>query len=419
MVDVWLPYGNTEVCLTVPTKNFLGKVEPNDKRGMETPQLEIERALMEPFGTKRLSEISTGEKVSIVVNSVKDSVLALLILKSIFKELSKAGVKSKNVKIIKGYDPLQGYATLDELHLQSVEALREAELVTHDPEAGIYTDIGKTSFGTRVQVSRTFLESDVKILAGVLEPHPYAGYSGGGDGILPGVSNAETIQQNLSMVTDPKACFGMVKDNPVREDMTEAAHLAEADFVLNVVKSPKGEAVKAFFGHPDEAFREGVKFADEVYKAEVKSRADAVFISPGGFPLDSDLCGSCNGISKSSEIVKRNGVIVLVAECREGYGNDEFYKWIVESKDLNWMERQLRRRFTAGRYVAYSFMKALQKGKVVLVSALPDYYALRIPKLKTVRSVNEALRYILDVTKRNAKVLAILYGNLSILKVKP
>ncbi|MDH5441077.1 MAG: lactate racemase domain-containing protein, partial [Candidatus Bathyarchaeota archaeon] len=227
MVDVWLPYGNTEVCLRIPTRNYLGTIGPRDKKGAEDPESEIERSLEEPIGTDRLSDIAKpGEKVSIVVSCVEDSEHAEFILKTILKELNKANVENKDVSIIKGYDPLRGYPAIDDPQLQNDETFRGVELITHNPETENMVEVGKTSFGTEIGLSRMFMESDLKILAGILDPHPYAGYSGGRYCVLPGVSSPETIQQTLSLVTDPMARSGMTKGNPVHENMVEATGLA-------------------------------------------------------------------------------------------------------------------------------------------------------------------------------------------------
>jgi len=415
LVDVWLPYGNTEVCLRIPTRNYLGTIGPRDKKGAEDPESEIERSLEEPIGTDRLSDIAKpGEKVSIVVSCVEDSEHAEFILKTILKELNKANVENKDVSIIKGYDPLRGYPAIDDPQLQNDETFRGVELITHNPETENMVEVGKTSFGTEIGLSRMFMESDLKILAGILDPHPYAGYSGGRYCVLPGVSSPETIQQTLSLVTDPMARSGMTKGNPVHENMVEATGLARVDFTLNVVKNSKREVVRAFAGHPDDAFISGVEFADEIYKVPVEKRADAVFVSPGGFPYDVDLYESCMGVNNALDVVKKNGTIILVAECSKGYGNADFRTWIVEARDLNRIERQLRRRFSVAAYVARSFITLLQRSEVVIVSSLPDFFGVGVLNVKTARTVNEAIRYFSDASGRNASVLAISHGSITI-----
>jgi len=151
-----------------------------------------------------------------------------------------------------------------------------------------------------------------------------------------------------------------------------------------------------------------------MYKVPVKKRADAVFVSPGGFPYDVDLYESCMGVNNAIDVVKKNGTIILVAECSKGYGNADFRRWIVEVRDLNRIERQLRRRFTAAAYVARSFITLLQRNEVILVSSLPDYLALEVLNVKTARTVNESIRYFLDASGRNASALAISHHSLTI-----
>ncbi|MDH5441108.1 MAG: hypothetical protein OEY31_10945, partial [Candidatus Bathyarchaeota archaeon] len=201
---------------------------------------------------------------------------------------------------------------------------------------------------------------------------------------------------------------------PVHENMVEATGLARVDFTLNVVKNSKREVVRAFAGHPDDAFISGVEFADEIYKVPVEKRADAVFVSPGGFPYDVDLYESCMGVNNALDVVKKNGTIILVAECSKGYGNADFRTWIVEARDLNRIERQLRRRFSVAAYVARSFITLLQRSEVVIVSSLPDFFGVGVLNVKTARTVNEAIRYFSDASGRNASVLAISHGSITI-----
>lgn len=415
MVDVWLPYGNTEVCLRVPAGNFLGMIRPKDIKEAENPQEEIKRSLEEPVGTKRLSEIAKpGDRVSIVMNCVDDPRLNLLILRSILGQLKEAGCGSEDIRVIRGYDPLSIDNARSSPESWKDEISKEAEVVDHNREAEDSVYLGETSFGTRVYLNRQFAESKVKVLAGLLEPHPYAGYSSGRDSVLPGVSGVETMQHNLSMVTDPKARPGLLEGNPVHQDMVEAARLVGVDFALNVVRNSERKTVRAFAGDLEKAFYEGVSFADAMYKIPVDGRADIVFVSPGGSAFDSSLYQSCKGINNTLDVAKKNGVFVLVAECLGGYGNAAFYESILKFKDLKRMESSLKKHFTAGGFMAYSLMRARERVEVILVSTLPDYYTFETLKLKTARTVNEAVRYAFDATKKNAKILAISHGSFTI-----
>jgi len=251
----------------------------------------------------------------------------------------------------------------------------------------------------------------VRILAGDINLHYYAGYGGGRKGVVPAVSSAETIQQNHALLLHPNAAAGIIEGNPVHEDMMEAAKLAKINFILNIVINSKKELVKAFAGDLEQAFLEGTKLVDEIYKVPIEQRAKIVIVSAGGHPNDVNLYQASKGIHNALEAVKRNGVIVLVAECPEGHGNQVFSEWMEKFTDTKRIERQIRRRFVLGGHKAYYLTKALQKVSIILVSVMPDYYAVNTFKLRTARALNDALREALELAGKNAKFYVMPHGS--------
>jgi len=235
---------------------------------------------------------------------------------------------------------------------------------------------------------------------------------------LPGVAGEETIKHNHAMLLHPNSKTGVLNGNPVHEDMVEAARLAKVDFILNVVCNSKGDVVKAFAGDLEQAFLEGVKLVDEMYRVQVNRKADIVVVSSGGYPADVNLFQAYKGVDSALEIVKRGGVVVLVAECPEGHGNQVFYDWMVNFGDLKAIEREIKRNFILGGHKAYYLLKALQKAQIILVSTMPDYYATNIFKLKTARGVNDALDEAFRIAGKNAKVWVMPYGNFTLPEVK-
>ena len=419
MVDVWLPYGKTEVCARIPTRNFLGTIEPKEKSGVPDPRVAVERALREPIGTKQLSEIAKpGDKVAIVVDDSTRVTPSYLMVPPLLDELNKAGVKDGDVTVIFGCGTHRAVKPDEMKKLVGEETLKRVRAVNHDCNAKDQVFLGKTSFGTKVYVNKVFADADVKILVGDVDLHYYAGYGGGRKSVLPAVSSAETIQHNHAMLLHPKSRTGVLDGNPVHEDMVEAAKLAKVDFILNIVTNSKLELVQAFAGDLELAFYEGVKLVDEMYKVPIDRRADIVVVSPGGHPLDINLYQAYKGVDNALEAVKRGGVIVLVAECPEGHGHDVFHEWMTKLKNLKAMEKEVKKRFRIGGHKAYYLLKALQKVKIIFVSVMPDYYAVNLFKLKTARVVNDALRGAFDIVGKNAKVWAMPLGNLTFPFVK-
>ncbi len=420
MVDVWLPYGRTEVCTRIPTRNFLGMIEPKEKPGVADPRVEVERALNEPVGTKKLREIAkAGDKAAVVVDDATRATPSYLMVPAILDELNKAGVKDEDITVIFGCGTHRSVTPEEMKTLVGEETLERVKTISHDCRAKDLVYVGKTNtLGTKVYVNKVFAEADVKVLTGDVGLHYYAGYGGGRKSVLPAVSGVETIRHNHASLLHPKARTGILEGNPVHEDMVESARLAEPDFILNIVTNSKGEMVRAFAGDLEEVHAEGVRLVDEMYKVPIERRAKIVVVSPGGHPFDIDLFQAYKGVDCALRAVKRGGVIVWVAECPEGHGNQVFYEWMTKFKESKRMETEIKRRFKIGGHKAYYLLKALQKVKIILVSTLPDYYAANVFRLKTAKAVNDALHNAFNIAGKDAKVWVMPHGNVTLPVVK-
>lgn len=412
MVDAWIPYGKTEICARIPTRNYLGTIEPKEKPGVKDTAAEFQRAFDEPIGTKRLSELAKpGQKVVIVVNDHTRSTPSYIIVPPVLNELNKAGVQDSDITVIFGCGTHRAPKPEEMKALVGEEVLRRVKTMSHDCRAQDLVYVGRTKALTKVYLNKTFVEADLRILTNDIELHYYAGYGGGRKSVLPAVSGEETIQHNHAMMLHPKARTGNLEGNPIHEDMIEAARLAKVDFIVNIVTNSKGELVRVFAGDLEKAFYEGVKLVDEMYKVPIERRADIVIVSPGGHPHDIDLYQAYKGIDDALEAVKRGGVIICAAECPEGHGNEVFHDWMTKFKEPKDMEAEIKRHFRLGGHKAYYLARAQQKAQIILTSTLPDYYAVGTFRLKTARALNDALRDAFDIAGKDAKVWVMPHGN--------
>ena len=420
MVDVWLPYGKTDVCVRVPARNLLGTIEPKEQPAAADAKVEVERALKEVTGTKRLCEIVKPEsKVAIVVDVATRKTPSEILLLPVLAELNGAGVKDENVTVVFGCGTYGAVKPEEATKLIGEEALKRVKTVSHNSRATDLVNVGTTkTHGNKVFVNRVFMEADVKVLLGDVDLNYYAGYGGGRKGVLPGICGEETIKQNHGMLVSANSKSGNLVDNPVHVDMTEAARLAKVDFIVNVVANRKGEVVRAFAGDLEAAFLEAVKLYDEMYRVNVDRRADIIVVSSGGHPADISLYEAYKGLDNSLDAVKRGGVIIFVAECPEGHGNQVFYEWMSRLADIKNVEREIKRNFVLGGYKTFYLLKALQNHQIILVSSLPDYYATSIFKLKTARAVNDALAEALKIAGSASRVWAIPYGSYTLPEFK-
>ncbi len=416
MVDVWLPYNKTEICARIPTRNFLGAIEPKEKPGVPDVRTEILRAINSPMGTRPLSEaVKAGSKIAIVVDDVTRPAPSDLIVPPLLEKLTQLEVKDEDITIIFGCGTHRAVKPQEARELLGEEVVSRIKTISHDCRAKDNVHVGTTQkHGTKVSVNKAFAEADVRILTGDVEMHYYAGFGGGRKSVLPAVSGEETIQHNHALTLHPQARTSILEGNPVHEDMVEAARLAKVDLILNVVTNSKREIVQAFAGDLDQAFYEGVKLVEEMYKVPIDRRADIVVVSPGGHPADINLYQAYKAVDNALEAVKRGGVIILVAECPEGYGNEMFYEWMKKFKDSKSVEKELKRRFDLGGYKAYRLSKALEKAQIILVSTMPDYYAVNVFRLRTARALNDALDAAFEMAGKDARVWAIPHGHVTL-----
>lgn len=410
-MECWLPYGDTEVCATIDSRNLLGILEPKEVPSADDPTAEIERALDNPIESERLERIAKpGDNVAIAVDDHTRAAPSHLMLPPILDRLNDAGVDEKNISVLCACGNHRPVRDEEMRSLVGEEVLKRVSVKIHDCHAKDLVHVGKTSFKTDVYINRIFAEADLKILTGDVDLHYYAGYGGGRKSLLPGLSAYSTIQHNHKMLTDPRACTGNLNGNPIHEDMTEGAKLAGVNFILNVVMNAKKEIVEAFAGDLERAFLEAVGLVDQLYKVHVQRRAKVVLVSPGGTPFDIDFFQAVKALENATKVVKRGGVIILVAECTDGHGSDVFCEWMAGCKTLKDAERRLKRQFVLGGHKAYYLLKAAERARIILVSSLPRYYARNVFRLDTSRTVDDALKRTSQIVGRNAKIWVIPEG---------
>jgi nickel-dependent lactate racemase len=375
--------------------------------------------LAEPLNSKRLDEIVKPEsRVAIVVDDATRPAPISLMVSAILEELAGAGVKDGNITIIFACGIHRPVSPNEAAKLLSENIVSRVKTVNHDPRAPDLVHVGTTRRGTKISLNRAFVEADVRILTGDVCLHYFAGYGGGRKSILPGIASEEAVRHNHALLLDANAKSGILDGNPVHEDMIEAARMSRVDFVLNVVINSKHEIVRAFAGELEQVFLEGIKLVDQMYRIQVDRRADIVVASAGGDPFDVNLFQAYKAVDHALEVVKRGGVIVLVAELGESHGNQDFYDWMVKYGDLKSVEREIRRNFIVGGSKAYYYLKALQKAQIILVSSMPDYYAANVFKFKTARAVNDALSLAFGITGGSGRVWTLPHGNLTLPEVK-
>jgi nickel-dependent lactate racemase len=197
-----------------------------------------------------------------------------------------------------------------------------------DPES--HTDLGTTRSGTRVRIDRRFIESDLHLSLGFIEPHLMLGFSGGRKLVAPGLAGEETIKRLHSpfFMCDPKVVEGSFPDNPLHHELLEIAQMARHDFIVDVALTRSRQIAHVFAGDPVVAHATGVEFVRQTTLASLSAAVDAVITTSAGYPLDLTYYQAVKGVTAASHIVKQGGTILLAAACQEGLGGPEFTKFV-------------------------------------------------------------------------------------------
>jgi len=371
-MEVSLKYGLREIKVKIPQEKLIGVFTPREIEGVEDTQAEIRRALKNPISSKRLKDIiKIKDKIAIVIDDITRPLPSKDILPPLINELTSLGIREKNITIIIAVGLHRPLTNQEITELVGKEITNRIKVINHNPYSKkelIY--LSKTSRGSDIYINKTFVEADFKILVGDIEYHQFFGYGGGAKSIHPGIADAESIRHIHSQLDSSQARGGILKGNPMQEELREVIRMTGVDFILNVVLNSKKEIVRAFAGNIFDVFYKGAKLVDEMYKVKIPQRADTVIASCGGFPRDIDLYQSQKAIESAKKVVKQGGKVVLFAQCQEDWGSKIFQEWMKEAKNPEEIVKRIKEKFIIGGHKAYLLAREVQWAKVYLYSEM-------------------------------------------------
>ncbi|MEA5018470.1 MAG: nickel-dependent lactate racemase [Erysipelotrichaceae bacterium] len=369
---------------------------------------EIVRAINNPIGTKKLRDIVfPNEKIVIITSDITRPMPSNLVLPLILDELALARVDRNNISIVFALGIHRKHTIEEMKSLVGDEIYQNFKCI--DSDVNDCVNLGYTKNKTPIDIFRIVAEANRRICLGNIEYHYFAGYSGGAKAIMPGVSTKAAIQINHKQMIEEKAHAGNLVTNPVRIDIEEAINYIPIDFILNVVLNEDKEVIKAVAGHYIKAHRAGCMFLDQLYKVKIDSKADIVIASAGGFPKDINLYQAQKTIDNAKHAVKAGGIIILVASCKEGYGEPTFEDWMIKSTKPSELIDRIKKEFILGGHKAAAIASVLAHNKVFLVSELDDT-VVRDMFFEPYHNLQEAYDAALNIMGNQAKTIIIPHG---------
>ncbi|GMA99070.1 nickel-dependent lactate racemase [Pelosinus sp. IPA-1] len=318
MKKVQLAYGKGSISIEVPQRAVV--VEPQHLESLKDEKAAVIAALRQPVGTPPLKEmVKATDRVAIVISDITRPTPNHKLVPWLIEELSH--VPKENFVVINGLGSHRHNTREELISMLGQEVVDTIQVINHeafDDEQLVH--VGRNSYGSEVYLNKTYVEADFKIVTGFIEPHFFAGFSGGPKGINPGIVGIKTIQDfhNAEMIGNPKSTWGVIEGNGVQDAATQNCLMAKPQFMLNVTLNGDKEITNVFAGDVIEAHRVGCAFVKTHSMVAVDNAFDIVITTNAGYPLDQNLYQTVKGMSAGAQIVKEGGSIISVAECSDG-----------------------------------------------------------------------------------------------------
>ena len=424
MKTIAIPYYRGTLDLHMDESNLKAVLEA-DIHGVErqgTEQDIVRAALAAPIGSPRLRELARGKSKVVLVTSDHTRAVPSKITLPILLEEIRAGNPSADITILIATG-LHRATTEEEQRRMFGDIIVDHEKIAvnnaFDPEQ--FVRLCTLPSGAEFCVNRIAAECDLLVTEGFIDPHFFAGFSGGRKSILPGICSQETVNENHSYraISSPYALTGVLEHNPIHEDMVAAARAVHTEFIFNVALDGEKKIIAAWAGDLEQAHAAGVSFIRKLSQCPAVT-GDIVLTSNGGYPLDQNLYQSPKAVATAEACAGEDGVIIICASCVDGMGGTHFEELITmgtpEEID-GYLSRIPPKQTIPEQWCAQIYSRILKKHKVIVVTTFLDHDMVRKANMIPASSPDEAMEIAYGLKGRNASVVVIPDG-VSVLAVK-
>ena len=401
-----VPFGKEKVTFSLPEEDVAGVLvsHAHEYTAKASEEELVAEALAHPIGSPRLNELAKGKKTCTIISSDHTRpVPSHVIMPQLLAELRKGSPAIDITILIATGMPRP--TTHDELVAKyGAEIADHEHFVIHNSRKDEdMVSIGTLPSGGECRVNRYAVETDLLVAEGFIEPHFFAGMSGGRKSVLPGIASKVTVLANhcSEFINSPHARTGILEGNPIHRDMLYAAKAAKLAFICNVVIDADKKVIAAFAGDREEAHYAGCEF--EMKLAGVKPvPADIVVTTNGGYPLDQNIYQSVKGMTAAEATCKDSGVIIDVSACTDGHGGEDFYQTLKNATNLQQaMDEILSRKRSEtvfDQWESQILLRMLLKYTIIMVTKAPQQM-IEDMHIKYGKNIDEAFVMARDVLK--------------------
>jgi len=371
---VKMDYGRTGLEVELPEDRFAKPLAIRDAPPLSDPEAAVEEALERPIATPPLRTLAEGKRnACVLICDITRPVPNAAILRPMLRMLEGSGIPREHILLLVATGLHRPSTQAERIEMVGADLAETYRIEDHHGTVlEEHTFLGDTPRGVPAWIDTRYVEADLKIATGLIEPHLMAGYSGGRKLICPGIAALETVKRwhGPEFLEHPNADCGILEGNPVHEENTRIARMAGCDFIVNVTLDEHRRVTSVVAGEMERAFLEGVRFVEDVVRARLPEPVDVVVTSSAGYPLDTTFYQAVKGLTGALPIVKEGGTIILAASLSEGIGSAEFQRLFQEHESLDvFMERILGKDyFVLDQWQLEELAKVRRKARVKVVS---------------------------------------------------
>ena len=418
-MKITLAYGKNGLPVEVDAALAPAVYRKKSMPGAADPDAVVKAALAETTGAPRLREIAAGKKTAcIVINDITRPVPNRLILPPLIAELTAAGLTPGNISLINATGTHRPAPPDEQAELVGEDILSRHPFLNHDcHDRAAHRHVTDTENGTHVLLDARYLDADVKVLTGLIEPHFMAGYSGGRKALCPGLAHIDTVRSihHPKFMEAARATNCVVDDNPLHNELIGICAAAGVDFILNVVINEDRDVCAVAAGDMKAAHAAGVAFARQYDSVPARGAADIVITSSAGYPLDKTYYQAVKGMCGVTGILSPGGDIIIAAECSEGMGNDSFLECLrvrarFETHDDYIRHIECNENFIPDQWQVEKLSQAMCCGEIHLVSGGLTEKDLELTLVRRAETVEAALAACLQKHGPSAKIAIVPEG---------
>lgn len=415
MKKISFPYGQTHLDYEFKDEELAGVLTSSIEEYI--PEFDgkelVRRALQSPVESEKLCDLSKSKQnIVIIASDHTRPVPSKIIIPEMLREIRK-GNPNADITILIATGCHRGTTKQELINKFGEEIVENEKIYIHDcDEREKLVNIGVLPSGGQCEINKIAFDADLLVAEGFIEPHFFAGFSGGRKSVLPGVAGRTTVLANhcSEFIAHKKARTGILKDNPIHNDMVWAAKKAKLAFIVNVVLNSKKEPIFAVAGDFEKAHKKGTNFIASLCAVKAVP-ADIVISTNGGYPLDQNVYQAVKGMTAAEATVNDGGVIIMLAKSNDGIGGDHFYHQLADEADINktmniFLSRG-RNETIPDQWQTQILLRILMRAKVIYVSDMADEIVKKmhmIPANSLEEAITKAKKLI---SKENITLTAI------------